>query len=212
MPEDYTVQQGDCFSSIAFDFGFFWKTLWDLPENDDLKRDRKDPFVLYAGDRVCIPELRLRSESGATETRHRFQLKGVPFTLRLQLLRAGLPRANQDYVIKIDDMNYTGKTDGNGNLQQKITPNAQVAKVVVGLDKDEYLIYLGHLDPITTNKGVQQRLNNLAYYCGSPDGIIGPRTQGAIRQFQLDNSSAGLEATGKLDNGTRKQLERVHGR
>jgi len=93
MPaEDYEVQEGDCVSSIAFSHGFFWETLWNLGSNSELKSKRKDPNILQAGDILHIPELTPRDESGATEKKHRFKLKGVPAKLKLKLMR---PKADK---------------------------------------------------------------------------------------------------------------------
>ncbi len=106
MPEDYTVRAGDCISSIAFDHGFFWETLWNHPKNANLKSKRLDPNILKEGDIVHIPDLSLREESRATEKRHRFKLKGAPAKLRLRILEepkpppppagASMPAAAQD--------------------------------------------------------------------------------------------------------------------
>jgi len=76
--EDHVAAAGDCVNSIAFSNGFFWQTLWDLPENSDLKRRRESPFMLLPGDVVHVPSLRLKEESCATEQKHSFNRKGVP--------------------------------------------------------------------------------------------------------------------------------------
>ena len=61
MAENYQVKQGDCISSIAFEKGFFPDTIWNHPENENLKELRKDPSVLLPGDSVYIPDKRLRN-------------------------------------------------------------------------------------------------------------------------------------------------------
>jgi len=90
VPTYYEVQKGVCISSIAFNHGFFWKTLWKDGSNSQLKSKRKDPNILHEGDTVHIPDLALKEESGATEQRHRFKLKGVPAKLKLKLMRPKL--------------------------------------------------------------------------------------------------------------------------
>lgn len=96
MPQDYTVNSGDCMTSIAFEHGFFWETLWNHGQNQALKSLRKDPNILRAGDLVHIPDLILKEESGATEQRHKFKLKGVPAKLKLRLMRAKLKEAKKE--------------------------------------------------------------------------------------------------------------------
>jgi hypothetical protein len=91
----HTVKQGECISSIADKYGLFWDTLWNHPENAELKRQRKDPNVLLAGDEVFIPEKEEKNESCETEQTHRFRLKGVPAKLRLRLMRPAEPAIRQ---------------------------------------------------------------------------------------------------------------------
>src|SRR5262245_51728275 len=60
MSRTHTIQTGECISSVAYRYGFFPSTIWDHPENAELKRLRRDPNVLYADDAVHVPELRVK--------------------------------------------------------------------------------------------------------------------------------------------------------
>ena len=50
MAIGHRVQQGDCMVSIAELCGFFWETLWNHPNNKDLRGLRHDPTVLLLDD------------------------------------------------------------------------------------------------------------------------------------------------------------------
>lgn len=52
-------------------------------------------------------------------------------------------------------------------------------------------------------KQVQEALRNKGYNPGAADGIMGPRTQQALRQFQ---STENLQVTGQLDSNTASAL------
>lgn len=55
----------------------------------------------------------------------------------------------------------------------------------------------------STVKEVQQSLADKGFDPGAVDGIMGPKTRGALKKFQ---ESAGLAATGKIDSDTRSHL------
>jgi N-acetylmuramoyl-L-alanine amidase len=207
---DYVVQPDDCMHSIAYDHGFFWETLWNLPENRELKDARQDPYVLYPGDRVFIPDLRKKEEAGETEQRHRFKLKEVPAKLRLQVLSEDEPVANEPYTIDIDGHIEHGETDDDGFIEVSIKPNAKRAKLKVGSGAKlkVYELQLGGLTPNDGIRGVQSRLNNLGFHAGEVDGTMGPNTRDALRRFQLHYE---LEETGEPDEPTRAKLIEVHG-
>jgi hypothetical protein len=208
---DYVVRQGDCIASIGADYGFLPKTIWNHPANAELKQRREFENVLLPGDIVVIPDKVLRHENRPTDNRHVFVRKGVPEKLEVVLLDdAGLPRANLFYVVTIDGRSVPGNTDAEGRLRISIPPNARQGHLLVrdGQLEEEYPLQLGHLDPITEITGVQARLSNLGFDCGSERGESGPKTMQAIRQFQ---ESAGLEPTGELDNITREKLKIAHG-
>jgi len=202
---DYVVKQGDCISSIAKDTGHFWETIWNDPANAELKEVRKNPNVLLAHDRLTLPDKEQKQETGQTEMRHRFCRRGEPSWLRLRLTECGEPRANQDYALIIDGKERTGTTDVRGRLNEAIPGNARTAILRIG--KEEYRLKLGSVDPITEIKGVQTRLNNLGFNCGPVDGILGPKTRGALKAFQRRME---LPVSGKIDDATRKALEDEH--
>ena len=207
MPQ-YTVKQGDCISSIAEKYGLFWEQVWDHPDNSQLKEKRKDPNVLNPGDKVFVPDKEEKEASGATEQRHKFRKKGVPAKLHLQVLRDDEPRANESYTLTVDGNLYSGTTDADGRLEQTVPPGAKNAKLLVGESQDEYVLNLGHIAPVDKVPGIQARLNNLGFYSGKLDGVLGPETTAALKRFQ---TKYGLPASGDLDEATKNKLLDVHG-
>jgi hypothetical protein len=199
-------------ASIAFNHGFLPETLWNLPDNAGLKGGRKDQKVLLPGDRVHVPPVRIRSEACATDQRHTFLRKGVPEMLQIVLLDTdGNPRPDLKYVLSIDEKIIKSDATGKkGLIKAPIPPNARSGKLIVSGEEAEevYELHLGEIDPISSTAGLQARLNNLGFYCGAVDGIVGHRTKGALREFQ---ASQNLPVTGAIDDDTRTALSRVHG-
>ncbi|MCX6625596.1 MAG: peptidoglycan-binding domain-containing protein [Acidobacteria bacterium] len=206
MPK-ITAAQGDSIPSLAMDNGFFWETIWNHPENAQLKAKRKTPNQLMPGDEVFIPELRIKHVSKGADARHKFKRKGVPAKLKIQLKRLGEPRANEPYVLEIDGTTIKGSTDGNGILEQFIPPNAKGGRILLNGGKEVIPVRIGHLNPVDEISGIQQRLNNLGFNCGSEDGELDNQTRSAIRAFQEAN---GLPVTGEPDGATKAKLSGLH--
>jgi hypothetical protein len=169
----HKVKQGECISSIAQDYGFFWETLWNLPENAELKQKRKNPNILSPDDQVFVPDKREKTENGATEQLHRFRRKGEPARARMVFMQGNQPLSRERYVLEIDGKLTKGVLGPDGEVEIGIPGNAQSGRILIGPEQDEYPIQLGAVDPIDTMKGVQQRLNNLGYDCGEVDGVLG---------------------------------------
>ncbi len=206
---EHEVGEGDCLSSIAKDTGHFWETIWAA--NPELKRIRKDPNVLRPGDRVTIPPLVRKEEPGETEMRHRFRRRGEPSMMRVRILVDDEPRGQEPYELVIDGREpITGTTTADGLIEAPIPGNAKAGVLRVGTEKNqlEYDLQMGWVDPVTELEGVQERLTNLGYACGPIDGVLGPRTEAAIRSFQ---KAMGLDETGTPDDGTRDRITREHG-
>ncbi|MCL1834155.1 MAG: peptidoglycan-binding protein [Leptospirales bacterium] len=215
--KEYKVNEGESIKSIAYNNGFYWKTIWDHPDNKELKELRKNPEILYADDIVVIPDKEIRKEKITSNELHKFKVKGSGEMFQMRFLLGDKPMANVSYTLYIDKKFFAGKTDEEGWVKKPTHPNARVARVYLGdeededgnlLETDEYIFNLGHLDPIDTISGIQGRLNNLGYNCGEEDGEIGENTINAIKGFQNKN---GLSATGVLNDMTRKKIQEVYG-
>jgi Putative peptidoglycan binding domain/LysM domain len=212
----YTVEQGDCLSSIAKAFGFSnWRTIYDHANNADFRQLRPNANVIYPGDEIFIPDLSRREEQRPTDARHTFALKRPKTWLRL-LIRDGTqsPAPGCKYQLQVDGINHPdGVTDGNGMLIEEIPADAQSGLLTVWFDDEAthghtWQILIGSLDPVDTMTGIQARLNNLGYTCGAVDGIIGPLTRSAVRSFQKDNHLTVDAIPGPI---TQAKLKELHG-
>ena len=206
--QKYTVRPGDCLASIADRFGFRqWKTIYDAPDNEAFRRKRPNPNVLYPGDEITIPDKRVRTEEGTTEKRHRFRLKASHWMFRLQVLDdENRPLDDQDYELWLDGKIFKeDRTTSEGMIECNLPDGVRSGHVIIaGL---RFELDLGHLDPVTRIKGVQERLSNLGYNVGPIDGEVGRRTRAAVAAFQRDQ---GLDDTGDIDETTRKRLLKAH--
>lgn len=209
MP-DYIVKQGDCISSIAFEYGFFPKTIWNHPKNNALKKLRENPNILFTGDIVFIPEKEIKKVSFQTDFKKRFQRKGVPSKLSILLVdEYDKPMSNIQYELNIEGLVINGTTDSEGLLECFIAPSAKKGELIVkGKVQYKYSIEFGEVDPITEVTGIQCRLKDLGLYTGPVNGIKDKELEAAIRQFQYLNN---LGANGIIDDLTKKKLVELFG-
>lgn len=202
MPTQYTVEEGDCISSIARRFGCFPDAIWRHSANTELRRLRGNPDVLAPGDVVYIPDAQIKQFAGDTDRRHRFRRRGVPARLRLRLVVDDEPVADEPFELVIDGGRVVhGRTDGDGRIDVPVPPEARSGRLVVG-EGDEALGYrlrLGHLDPVDSEQGLRSRLEN----CGYPGAL-----EDALRRFQRDHD---LAETGVADAATVRALVDEHG-
>jgi hypothetical protein len=209
--KQYVVQPGECLISIAEQHGFLWESLWALPENAALKSQRKDPFALFPGDVVAIPDARPKEASIATDARHVFRRKGSPAKLSIRIMENGEPRASAPYLLMVDsEPQRSGVTAADGSINERISPVARRALLVVGQGEDavEYELEFGRIDPIDEASGVQGRLHDLGFFAGAIDDVAGPDLEAATRMFQARH---GLGVTGRLDGATLAAIEKEYG-
>ena len=203
MPTQHTVQQGDCISSIAAQYGLSWRKIWNDPANAALKTTRKDPNVLFPGDVLTVPDKERKEEGRPVDSRHVFKLKDPPTRIKIRLLLDDTPRANLHYDLAVESKTINGTTDGDGFLEAIIPPSAATGILTVtdGPSRDIFQLGFGTLDPIETEEGVLKRLGALGFLL--EDGL-----DAAIRAFQAKQH---LEVNGRVDDALRSKLKEKFG-
>ncbi len=215
MPGYYTVKQGDYLSSIAAVNGFSdYLTIWNDPNNADLKSQRENPNVLFPGDQLFIPDLTQRTESRSTDQRHQFTLRKPDLKLRLVVEDLyEKPIANAQCQLIIEGKTRNVVTDDLGKIEEDIPPTAHNALLVISDPQTPFRdvqipIKIGSLDPVDELSGMKIRLNNLGYFAGDPATAEDDQFRSAVEEFQCDH---GLVVDGKCGKNTQAKLKQVHG-
>ena len=203
----HKVEQGDHLSSIASQYGFgLTGTIWNDPQNADLKNERKDGHILFPGDEIFIPDKTEKKESRSTTAVHKFKKAGEKLKLKLKLLDVNDKRANEPCTLTVEGDASKLTSGGDGTLEKQILKTAKQGKLE--LSDLEVPLMIGHLDPIDKQSGQIARLNNLGYAAGDPCKSDPDRFKSAVEEFQCDQS---MKVTGDCDGATQDRLKTVHG-
>ncbi len=208
--QHHEVAQGETTVQLALETGHYWSTVWQHSNNAELRQRRKHHNVLFPGDVLFIPAIRVREVSKATDATHKFVRKGVPEKFNLQFLDyEDKPLANAAYVLTLDGTTSDGKLDGEGWLRVFVRPDVRSGRIEVGEHGSLAACDLnfGHLDPLATLTGVQARLRNLGLYDGPIDGENNDLLKGAARAFRW---AEGLAEGDEIDDEFRQRLEAKH--
>ncbi len=213
---DRVIAQGEGLARLALEAGHFWQTLWELPENAELRAARGHPEVLLPGDRVTIPPLRPKTLSVATGQTHRFRRRGMPMRLT-HVLRdgEGEPLAGKRYELAVDGVVVAETTGSDGVVSQWVDPNAREVTLTLWPDREGYPekvvwdVAVDHLDPVDTVAGMISRLNSLGYAAGPP---LEPLTAGAQQALMDFQTREGVEVSGVIDAATITAMRERFGR
>ena len=214
----HAVSQGEDMFAIAKANTFrTWQTIYGYDANAPFRVLRPNPQILFPGDTLVIPGKQQKIERVSTEATHRFHVSLPTRLLRLRLLdEADAPIIVEPYQLFIDGtLLSTGKATGSdGILAEQIPIDATSGKLTV--KNFEWELVIAELNPIdrTDDNGVsgaQGRLHNLGYDVGTIDGILGPKTRQALRDFQMDHAALGLKVNGSLDQATKAALVGEYG-
>jgi hypothetical protein len=211
----HIIKSGDCFASIAKLYGFHdADVIYQYSANAELKKSRPNLHILNPKDKVYIPEKKAKTISLAAETCTVFTIKGLLTELKLAIEDFdGNPLPDTDYLLDVAGIKYEGTTDGTGMMTQKIDAIAKKATLTLFLDTDKknsifWSLALGGLTPHVETTGIQERLNNLGYYCANENGDIDSTTISAINAFKVNN---GLANNAVIDNSLTSKLMSIYG-
>jgi hypothetical protein len=213
MP-DHIVQQGECLSRIAAQYGFRdYLTVYNDPGNADLRKKRPDPNMLFPGDVIFIPDKTSKVVPAETAKEHQFRVPGSQRFLRIRVEDIdGKKVVSKPYELEIEGVITQGVTGPDGVIQQHIPVHAENGSLTVG--QHSWPLAIAHLNPLDDVdddgvSGIQGRLRNMGYDPGPIDGIMGPLTKAAIEEFQEDNPP--LAVDGICGPLTRARLVEVYG-
>ena len=210
----YVIKQGDYLLKVAHILGFDPDQVWNDPKNAELKKLRKDPKMLVAGDILFIPDEPKKGLQLNAKQANAFVAKVPMVKSKVVIAVAGKPWANEKYVIEGlgDDVEHTPDGDGNVSFEAPVHVREVVVRFV---DKElVFQVGIGDLDPIGTDSGARMRLTHLGFYGASVEGadeyeaFDDKQLAAAVAAFQAEN---GLPATGALDDATRKAIVVAHG-
>lgn len=215
MAATYIVKNGESLAEIIYRHGFSsWRTVYENPSNSKLRQKRQNPNVLASGDKIVLPDKRIKHVNVITETRRRFLSKQTKCIVRIYI-KDSKDRAhgNKMYRLNIEGIIFSGKSDSSGLIQHLISPNAKQATLEIWFNSSTsypsvtWKFEIGSLDPSEDIKGMQGRLMNLGYFSGFIDGELTPETKLALLRYQADH---GLTPHGSDDATTRMNILQRH--
>ncbi len=205
----HVVQPGEHLSSIAADNEFEnFETIWNAPENAELRANREDPNQVLEGDRVFIPDKQVASFQKPSRGLLEFQVHIAKLELRLRVLDLfGAPLKGASCTLRTDDGEIPLTTDDDGIIVASVKRDARSASL--DIDGDTYDLDIGALDPPPEVSGVEGRLRNLGYLDNKQGGIDDEQQlASALEQFQANH---GLEVDGTVSDSVVGALADEHG-
>lgn len=229
MPKKHVVKQGECLSSIAHKYGFLsWRTIYEAPDNTELRKKRPNPNLIYPGDVLTIPDspgsdgFTVKVSTGRTA---QVVVDREPALLRLKLLDQAEGQGEvASYELEVEGLAEPkkGEIGQDGEVEVAVPAWAQKGRITLKSKSSGEVIrvfdlLIGHLDPVSTPSGLRERLRRLGFDPGpdpapyedeKEDDEIRPQVEYALRAFQ---SQYGLQETGMPSEETRNKLVELAG-
>src|SRR5690606_40013790 len=89
--------------------------------------------------------------------------------------------AVRKWILECDGQTLAGDVTGDGKVKVQLPPGAKEAILRLDPESEDgglvWTLALNSIPPVEETKGLQIRLNNLGFVCGSEDGVLGKRTR-----------------------------------
>lgn len=213
-PAEHVAKDGECMWTLSRRYGLTVDALWAA--NEALAQGKRNANVIAPGDVVTLPACKDEPLASA-RVGQRVKVACTEAVARANLRFHdvdGKGRAGVVAVIRVISHDgretlWETKTNGDGGIDEAVPADAKTIEVVLDVEPEPqpYSFSFAYLDPIETIAGVQGRLANLGYHCGSERGELGPLTRRALREFQKEH---GLTDTGEPDGPTKDALEGLY--
>ena len=218
MPKVHKVKQGETLTKIAKKYKFSSiEAIYDHDLNEEFRKERPDPNMLYPGDEINIPDIEATPVTKNTNGAYSFMVKRLPkevFRIKIEG-KDGLDLSKGRVVMDIAGQKIDGAISPGGVIEIELPDDASGAgniDIFMKPDSDEpthsYEVTMGHLDPVEQLSGVQARCNMLGFPCGVPDGLMGRNTRNGVKEFQ---ETHGLDVDGVPGPMTKAKLKEVYG-
>jgi hypothetical protein len=151
MAKTYKIKEGDYLAKISSERGFYWKTIWEHPDNAEIKDKSNDPNILYMDDMLSIPDKSSKEESVPTEKRHVFKRKGLPHDFTPYDLIIDIQLDPEDLEVQDDTFTLFSTDEHKSYMRVQTVKNDQipaddfVTLLFVGLNPN--LSYTLQVDP-----------------------------------------------------------------
>ena len=215
---NHIVKPGENLARIAKQYKIAnWRDIYNHPENNEFRKKRPNPNILFEGDEVFVPEPKQKTVYVRTGANHRFVVKTAEAQKLVFRLTdaAGRKLAKVPVVMNVGGTAQHRVSNQSGIVEINIEPpgpEEMALDVYANPESEEpshrFLIKPGYLDPVDTVSGIQARLNSLGHDCGVADGIYGKKTKAGIESFEQAN---GLPVTGQLGNSLYRAVEKAYG-
>jgi N-acetylmuramoyl-L-alanine amidase len=166
--QPYVVKQGEYLAQIAYEQDFDADSVWQDSANDEIRKLRPDPNILFGGDVLYVPDKTNtdpKAHSLAIGSLNSFAAPPAPTAKLCIHFRSGSKAAHPSMAFVIEELEeLTGlSTDGDGVATIQVPVSLAIATLRFVDTGDRYELAVGHIDPIDTLSGMAQRLTNMGF-------------------------------------------------